>query len=105
MAFEEDISVFFEDVAVSFATEFSYTPAAGDTQQVRGIFDAAYIGVDGGGVPVAANQPQIVYATSNIQPAPQYGDSVQINNKDYMIVNVQPDGTGITTLLLDEKDA
>jgi hypothetical protein len=101
MAFTEDFSVFFDDNG--FGVDFAYTPKVGNAISATGIFDAAYFGAEGAEVTVTSSQPRIVYQTSLI-PEPLYGDAITVNDEDYTIVGIQPDGTGITTLILEKAD-
>jgi hypothetical protein len=101
MAFAENFSIFFD--TAGFGVEFTYTPKAGKAIKAIGVFDAAYFAATGGEVSVAGSQPQLVFETSKI-PDPAYGETIHVNNKDYTIVGIHPDGTGTTTLILEEKD-
>ena len=70
---------------------------------VNGIFDKEYLEVDGGGtVAFAINQPRFVCRTSDVSSAAE-GDAITINATSYVIKVVQDDGTGMTTLVLEEQ--
>lgn len=101
MAFTEDFSVFFD--TDGFASEFTYYPNVGAEITVNGIFDQAFYEVSGGEVGIAGNQPRIVCETAKI-PSPVYGEKVKIDGNVFTIVGIQPDGTGTTTLILEEAD-
>lgn len=102
MAFQEDFSVFFN--TDGFGEEFTYTPKVGAAVTLVGIFDDAYFAAQGGEVEVAGSQPRIQYETAKIADAPVYGETVTARGVDYTIVEVQPDGTGTSTLILERKD-
>lgn len=101
MAFTEDHSIFFD--VDGFAIAFTYTPAGGASVSLKGIFDEAYF-EQSGAFDVSGNQPQIMFETASLASAPAYGDAVCINETPFLIVEVQPDGTGITTLKLEKQD-
>ena len=103
MAFEEDFSAFF-DATDGFAVAFLFTPKIGSPISGTCIYDDAYSAATGGEVSVASSQPQIIYETSKITPPPRYGEKITVSAKDYRIVGIQPDGTGVTTLMLEEDE-
>lgn len=92
---QESVSAFadFDESAI-------WTPAGGSAASVCGIFDritevtdiGEIIEMDG----VAA---KFNVATSTI-PGAAIGDALSVRDYDYMIVGVEPDGTGRTNLVL-----
>jgi hypothetical protein len=102
MAFVEDLSIFFD--TNGFGEEFTYNPKVGSSLTVVGIYDAGYYAAPGGEVAVASSQPQIQYATASIPDAPIYGETVTFKGQDFTIVGIEPDGTGVTTLILEKSD-
>ena len=69
---------------------------------VNGIFDNEYFEADAGGmVAVAIQQPRFLCRAADVSSAAE-GDAIVINSVDYTIRIVQPDGTGMTTLVLEE---
>lgn len=69
---------------------------------VNGIFDNEFFEADAGGmVAVAIQQPRFLCRTADVSAAAE-GDAIVINSVDYTIRVVQPDGTGMTTLVLEE---
>lgn len=102
MAFVEDLSIFFN--TNGFGEEFTYHPKVGSSLTLIGIFDAGYYAAPGGEVAVASNQPQIQYESATIPDAPIYGETVTFKGQDYTIVGIEPDGTGVTTLMLEKYD-
>jgi len=103
MAFTEDFAPFFD--TEGFGVEAIYTPKeVGSSVTIIAIFDDEYIALQGGAVEVAGSQPRIMYESAKISPKPAYGDLIHVNDTDYTIVEVQPDGTGITTLILELRE-
>lgn len=98
MAVETDIerAIFVE--VDDFAVAATYN---GGT--VNGIFDKEYLELDSGGsVAFAVNQPRFVCRTSDVSSAAE-GDPIVISGTNYIVRVVQEDGTGMTTLVLEEQ--
>jgi len=97
---ETELDVFFG--VVDFAVAATYTPSGGSPVTVNGIFDNEFFEADAGGmVGVAIQQPRFDCSASSVSGALE-GDTIVINSVNYVIRVVQPDGTGITTLVLEE---
>lgn len=90
MAFAEDLSPFFSTVG------FAVT-ATLDGVAVQGIFDEAGV-VDGG---LAAVAPQFTLPTAQV-PAEPYGKVLVIGARSFTVREHQPDGTGVSTLVLSD---
>jgi hypothetical protein len=89
-----------EDFAVFFAlTEFATNASLGGVA-VRGIFDNGYLQGDVGGNGMAGAQPMFTLATSHV-PASPVGTSLVVNATNYRIAAHEPDGTGVSTLMLE----
>lgn len=70
---------------------------------ISGIFDNDFVEVDaGGGVPFAMQQPRFLARTSDVSTAVE-DDTLVISNATYKIKVVQPDGTGMTNLILEKQ--
>ncbi|MBY0261215.1 MAG: head-tail joining protein [Phycisphaerales bacterium] len=67
-----------------------------DGAPLTGIFDAAYIDPLG----VVSNSPVLVCASSDLSLATR-GSVVIINAISYFVRDIQPDGTGMTVLILE----
>jgi endonuclease YncB( thermonuclease family) len=65
---------------------------------VRGIFDDAYQTTSNGFIESSA--PQFQCATADVASVVQ-GQTITVNAKNYLVTTVQPDGTGVTTLILE----
>lgn len=98
MAFKEDLAPFFSDFEISA----SYTPQVGDPATISAIFDKGYqAGSDGGEVEIEGIKPTLTVKDADI-PNIQHGDSFTISSKNYTVVGIEADGTGITELILEE---
>lgn len=94
-----ELAIFFD--ADDFGVTASYTPSGGSASNVKGIFDNEFFEAAVGDVGVAIQQPRFLCRTSDISAAAE-GDAITINSVAYTIRVVQPDGTGVTTLVLEE---
>jgi hypothetical protein len=92
MAFEEPMAAFFgvDDFAVTAMLAGVY---------VTGIFDANYYEPLG---EVEGRQPVFMLPTSEAKYA-AHGQYLAIGNTRYRVRGVHPDGTGVTTLILEQQ--
>ena len=96
-----ELAIFFE--VDDFAVTASYTSSGGSAADVKGIFDKEYLELDSGGtVAFAVNQPRFQCATSDVSNAAE-GDAITISGTSYVVRVVQDDGTGVTTLVIEEQ--
>jgi hypothetical protein len=73
------------------------------TKTISGIFDNEFIEVDaGGGVPFAMQQPKFMVRSSDVVGVVE-DDTLVISSVTYKIKVVQPDGTGMTNLILEKQ--
>lgn len=70
-----------------------------DGVAMRGLFEAPWIGPELGALKTAVQEPRLT-ARSDELAAVTKGSRVTHRNVDYDVVNVQPDGAGMTTLIL-----
>ena len=91
MAFVEDISVFLADFGVLV------TLGSG---QVRAIFDNGHARAEVGYAGMAGTQPMLTLATADVPTSP-LGLSVTVGSVSYQVAAHEPDGTGISILLLE----
>ena len=78
-------------------------PAGGDNYLLRGIFSHDYVDINAGDVSVAGEKPIFECeesATGNMQ----YGDTLRINNRNYVLRGFKPDGSGWITLILEDNE-
>ncbi len=95
MPFQEDFSVFTKE------DEFGSVATIAGTN-VNGILDKEYIETTINGVPVAGEYPIFGCAESDL-PTYSYGTDIVVDSTNYKIRNWKPDGTGWTTLILEEQ--
>lgn len=91
--------------AAGFGTAVTYRPAGNLslTMQILGIFDAAHLSVDvGSGVPVSSTNPILTCRSADLTNGGKEGDRLTIDGVDYLVRDVQPDGTGMTVLELEK---
>lgn len=94
MPFVEDLSVFFN------ADTQGFVQATLAGVAVTGIFDAAYQLGDVGGNGMATVAPVFTLATSAV-PANSVGQTLVVNAVNYTVAAHEPDGTGVSLLLLE----
>lgn len=98
MAFTEDLAPFFADFGVSAI----YTPVGGVAATITVIFNKDYSlpqGVGEVGIPTSA--PVATCKTADVSTASR-GATLVIDGVTYNVIEVAPDGTGITHLRLSE---
>lgn len=78
-----------------FCADYGVDVVVGGVAQ-RGIFDNAYAEAFG---MVGGSRPMLVVLTS---PQAVRGAAVSVGSKGYAVTEAQPDGTGVTTLQLEE---
>lgn len=93
MPMVEDLSVFFH------ASEFASAATLAGVS-VRGVFDNGYLQGDVGGNGMAGAQPMFTLATSDVPTSP-VGASLVVNATSYRIAAHEPDGTGVSMLMLE----
>ena len=96
MAFTEDLTTFFD--TDDFADQATITPDGGDPFTVNGIFDEGYQENSRGLVDVSSKDTKLRCASSSSVDALEHGDQVVINSQTYTVLQVKPDGTGVTVI-------
>lgn len=91
--FTEDLSTFFDTDA--FGQSATLAGVA-----VVGIFDAPGVQGSVGGIGMASTQPVFTLASASVPAAP-VGAALVIGSATYAVVNHDPDGTGISRLILE----
>lgn len=81
-----------------FATSITY-----NSNVIKGIFDDAYKGINMATGEIESTDPQVVVKTSDVSDI-EHGNNLVISSTTYYVIGIQPDGTGLTTLILS-KDA
>ena len=101
-----DFDGFVDDVLDlnAFGRLVTYIPNGGQGKSVRIVFDNSFLSVQElGDASVASASPVAFCKTSDVESAAR-GDSMVIGDTTYYVTEVQPDGYGMTTLILS-KDA
>lgn len=88
-----------------FGTAASYTPATGgEPNPLNGIFDNPHILVDfGASVPTSGSRATFLCRSADLPPDARggdIGDMLTISAMTYRVVDLQPDGTGLTLIVL-----
>jgi hypothetical protein len=97
----DEIYALFDPVVAQDAV---HTPQGGAASNIKVIFNNAHQTIEmlGGGVGVESTNPSALCKTSDVS-ATKHGDTLAISGKTYYIIGVQPDGAGITRLILSEN--
>jgi hypothetical protein len=90
--------VFTEDLAPFFA-EFAVA-ATVNGQAVRGIFENGFASAEVGLVGLSSSRPMLTLPTASVSADP-VGQTAVVNGTSYLVAVHQPDGTGISTLMLE----
>lgn len=91
--FTEDFSAFMN--TAEFATSVTLNGVT-----VPAIFDAAYALGSVGAYGMASTQPSLMLATADV-PADPVGKTAVVGTVSYLVVAHEPDGTGVSRLLLE----
>ena len=91
-----DLDVFFN--SNEFAVEASLKGAA---IPIKVIFDDEYREIALSAGSVEGSVPQCLAKSSDVEDA-VHGDTLKVGETTYKIIEVQPNGTGITTLMLSK---
>lgn len=91
--FTETLSAFFD------TSEFASTVTL-NSVSVTAIFDAPYAAGSVGGFGMASTQPSLTLPTANV-PTDPVGKTAVVNSVNYVVVAHEPDGTGVSRLLLE----
>lgn len=98
MTFKDDLT---NDLDVflnsdEFAVDVTYNAAT-----IQGIFDAEFSSAVEGEVGIESTVPQVLVKTSDV-PNVAHNETMTINSVVYSVIGIQPDGTGVTLILLSE---
>ncbi len=97
MTFKEDLLTDLDDVFFNnddFSVDVTYKLAT-----IQGIFDNEFFESVDDSVGVETTAPKVIVKSSDVVGA-VHGETMTINTIDYKIIGIQPDGTGITEILL-----
>ena len=90
--------MFVENTA-AFFSDFGQSATVGGVV-VSAIFDAAYSLGSVGPIGMASSQPTLTLATASV-PASPVGTAVVVSGGNYVVGAHEPDGTGMSRLLLE----
>lgn len=93
--FTEDLNAFFDTT-----TGFAQAATVGGVAGVAVIFDNGAAQGSVGLLGMAGTQPSIVLKTADV-PATPVGSAVTVNATAYLVAAHEPDGTGLSRLLLE----
>lgn len=94
MAFAEPLSVFFDP------NDFAVVALYNGATTVNVIFDAEYTEPLGNDVQGSA---PVAWCQASLLPGVAHGDTLVINATTYKVRGVEPDGTGVLLLRLEEQ--
>lgn len=87
-----------------FGVAVSYTRSGGSTTTINGIFDNEYLGQEAGaGVVFAVTQPRLMVREADLPAGADEGDTIVISGVTYTLRVIEPDGTGVTSLVLEKQ--
>lgn len=71
---------------------------------IKGIFDKEYLAVQGGEADVESDAPTVLVRSSDVTAESiAVSSTLTISSASYVVVSVQPDGTGMTRLVLRDS--
>jgi hypothetical protein len=92
----ESLRLFFEET--EFGVEVILDPDSFRTP-VKGLFDNEFLQVDSGIGSYAMSEPMVMCATADVAAVSE-GDALEIDGVSFTVKSIQPDGTGMTNLML-----
>jgi hypothetical protein len=96
----DDLDNVFHNTA-EFAEEVVYFYRSGESHTLAAVFDEEHSQMDlDTGAPVIASEPTFHCPTRQFTKEPGKGDSVRIRNREFQVISVEPDGTGVTVVVL-----
>ena len=113
LEFDADFDGYFDD-SYGHGVSATYTPSGGSGSTIKVILEDEYLSVDGLTVGVEGSTPVAYCKTKDVSSA-SHGDTLAFaaqtdldgntlkSARTYSVVNVQPDNTGITALILQEQ--
>lgn len=79
-----------------FAVDVTYLVST-----IQGIFDDEFSSAVQGEMGIESTVPQVLVKTSDVQNI-AHNEELTINSVVYKVIGIQPDGTGVTLILLSE---
>jgi len=96
---QADIDIFFE--TDDFAEKVSYTVYGGLAAKIKCIWDSPFQLTSAQGIQYQNANPNALFRTVDV-PSASDKDTVIRSGVTYYVTEVQPDGTGVTRLILSE---
>lgn len=95
MALEIDNSIFLSD----FGQDAVFTLQSGNQITVQAIFDNSFYNAQIGEIDLETTLPRLTCVESDILEVKDK-DTVLVNGKNYKVLRIQPDGTGMAVVVL-----
>jgi hypothetical protein len=96
--FAENVREFFDEKS-GFAKRVLFRFQAGGSKVVVGIFEEGYLWTDSGRIGLETTAPRLLAPSSDVK-AVSRGDEAEIERKQYEVLTVEPDGTGLSVVKL-----
>jgi hypothetical protein len=99
MTFKDDMITDLDETFLDneeFAVDITYNAGT-----IQGIFDAEFSSAVEGEMGIESTVPQVQVKTTDV-PGIAHNATMTINTIVYNVIGIQPDGTGMTLLLLSE---
>jgi len=85
-----------------FATLAAWETLEGETAELEGIFqDAHEVVLSGDTIGASTVMPALTVATSQLPTTAAEGDDLEIRGINYRVADLQPDGSGMTRVILE----
>ena len=99
MTFKDDMLTDLDDTFLDneeFAVDITYNALT-----IQGVFDNEFSSAVEGEMGIESTVPQVFVKSSDVSSA-AHGETMAIDSVVYKIIGIQPDGTGMTLILLSE---
>jgi hypothetical protein len=98
MSFDDIVDGLIKTTNSVFGKTVVYTCLeSGDVTTIKGVFDNAFIDVNN----TNSTTPILRIRIADLADEPVQGDTLQIGSTNYTVHNIQPDGQGACTLILE----
>jgi len=96
----DDWDVFFDPA--DFADAAAWQTQEGEFADIHGVFEAAReVALSGDSVGVSAVLPVLIVASEQVPDTAAQGDDLEIRDVNYRVADLQPDGSGLTRVILE----
>lgn len=99
MSFDNAIKSVNKIVTKVMGKNVVYTYLSGGTSDIRGVFDNAFVEVQG----VSSLKPILKIRLEDLTQEPAEGDLVNVNSTDYLVLDSQQDSFGWAVLILEKN--